>query len=169
MDTGSTGGKDLLPAIIADIQHSDFCVADVSLEQGLPNLNVLVEAGIAVGAGKPLYLIARGQYEQIKRALPSDLNGRLVDTFSPTDSNKWASNFHDLFQRVLRDLGRPEDLAREKPRTSEAQQLVWINGVIEQLRSRCRELFENQIERPQWSFEDDTLAFEPATDIEPST
>ena len=146
----STKGLELFEAIRHQISQSDFCIADFTLEGRAPNLNVLTEAGLAKGMDKPLYLIARGDYDAVKAGLPSDWNGQYIEAFSDSNKNNWPSKFNDFFERILKDLDRPLELAQEKARTTDAQQLVWMMKVVEVFRDRCRALYEDTKSTP-WS------------------
>jgi hypothetical protein len=52
--------QDQQTAIIHEIRSSTFAIFDISRDAEGPAVNTLVEAGIALGARVPLYLLARG-------------------------------------------------------------------------------------------------------------
>ena len=147
-----TSGQELFTAIRGQILNSDFALADFTLQDGHPNLNVLSEAGVAIGAGKPLYIVARGDYDVIHAALPSDWRGQFVNAFAVSKKANWTQQFVDLFERILNDLGRPRTRAVEKPRTNDAEQLMWITDVVKNVRSACETLYVGgQSGSPNWS------------------
>ncbi len=97
-----TQGHDLFDAIRNHIDHAAFCLADFTPQSdGRPNLNVLTEAGIALGARRQLYVISRTKsYTRLQAGLPSDWQGQYIGPFPPTDTG-WSGLFFDFFEKVL--------------------------------------------------------------------
>lgn len=146
-----TQGSDLFGAIRQHIRHAAFCLADFTPDGGdQPNLNVLTEAGIALGADVKLYVIGRAKhYNDLVRHLPSDWNGYYIELFPPTDKG-WDGLFLDFFEKIIRDLDRPTTAALEKPRTTPAAQHAWIMRVVQRLRKVCRGLYGDTTNGVNW-------------------
>lgn len=148
-----TGGHDLFEGIRDDILRADFCLSDFTLEPtGFPNLNVLTEAGIALGAQKHHYLIARApSYGRLNAALPSDWKGQYVEIFPQKDGGTWEGLIRDFFEKILNELGKPTTEAKEKPRENDGEQMRWLLKVVQAVREEARELYDETQNGTVWT------------------
>lgn len=147
-----TQGSDLFEAIRQHISYADFCLADFTPDRGPhPNLNVLTEAGVALGMQKNVYIIARGTHEAVKGGLPSDWSGHYIEYFPEKGTDSWPGLLSDLFEKILTELDRPVSLAPEPHRTTDAQVFSWVLNVVRRLRHRCRDLYETVRTGPTWT------------------
>jgi hypothetical protein len=133
----------LFESITRQIHGCDFLIADLTPQGEGFNRNVLTEAGIALGAGKPVHVVAQvAEYDDWDKAADtaSDWRNSNVHLFPPPSSD-WADKFEDLFAKILSGLDRPALRKKERPRQSESQQLLWLMKLVPNLRRRCIELY----------------------------
>ncbi len=133
----------LFESITKQIHGCDFLIADLTPQGEGFHRNVLTEAGIALGAGKPVHVVAQvAEYDEWDKAADtaSDWRNSNVHLFPPP-ATQWAGRFEELFAKILCGLDRPALRKKERPRQSESQQLLWLMKLVPHLRRRCIELY----------------------------
>ncbi len=133
----------LFESITKQIHGADFLIADLTPQGEGFNRNVLTEAGIALGAGKPVHIVAQvTEYDEWDKAADtaSDWRNSNVHLFPPPAA-QWADKFEELLAKILCGLDRPALRKKERPRQSESQQLLWLMKLVPHLRRRCIELY----------------------------